>query len=123
MDAIPQFKELINLGAAGLMFAAYFLTHRSSFTTIKDMMNLVTTANNNALTTQKEAQIETVKNITSSFEQISQSQLEQERRDFELQKEQIETMQMVCNSIARLESKIDSNNYCPMISRKGDKNA
>ena len=90
-------------GLSGSMLLVWFITQQQLKTTIK------------TITDQNKEQVEA---ITKQYGRMIDFQRDADKRSFELMERILDLSQMQIAALSRVETKIDSNQYCPM-ARKG----
>ena len=97
MTETQIFLELVkNLGFPALIFAVWYLYHRSQV---------------KAWEARETAQNETVRTQMQAMN-------EHEARMFNLLNVQLEALQCLVGQVARVESKVDANQFCPIVRRE-----
>ena len=95
-DAALMKEVLVNFGPSGLVFIIWLIYHRNSVKQFETML----------------------KNQAAQFNEVLKYQQVREEKTFNLLERQIETLDYHGAHLSRIEQKIDSNQYCPMV-RKG----
>ena len=111
-------KDISTLGAAGLMFLVYYISHQSTFSVIKSMLENINKSFEANLKTQNDAFqqslnqqstsfTQSLNNITSWADRLLAHQANIDDRQYQSTKEQLEALQVLVAAVTRIETKVD----------------
>ena len=116
-------KDVSTLGAAGLMFLVFYISHQSTFSVIKSMLEDINKSFETNLKTQNEAFqqslnqqsasfTQSLNNITSWADRLLAHQTNIDERQYQSTKEQLEALQVLVAAVSRIETKVDHIHTC-----------
>lgn len=120
----PTFiKDISTLGAAGLMFLVFYISHQSTFSVIKSMLEDINKSFEVNLRTQNEAFqqnlnqqstsfTQSLNNITAWADRLLAHQSNIDERQYQSTKEQLEALQVLVAAVSRIETKVDNIHTC-----------
>ncbi|MBQ7569139.1 hypothetical protein IJT17_10115 [bacterium] len=111
-------KDISTLGAAGLMFLVYYISHQSTFSVIKSMLENINKSFEANLKTQNDAFqqslnqqstsfTQSLNNITAWADKLLSHQASIDERQYQSTKEQLEALQVLVAAVTRIETKVD----------------
>ena len=111
-------QDIGTLGAAGLMFLAFYISHQSTFAVIKSMLERISESFEHNLKTQNESFQsslnqqsasfnQSLANITSWADRFLAHQTTVDERQYQNTKEQLEALQVLVAAVSRIETKVD----------------
>ena len=111
-------KDIGTLGAAGLMFLAFYISHQSTFAIIKSMLERISESFAHNLKTQNESFQSSLNQQNTSFNQALANspawadrflahQTTVDERQYQNTKEQLEALQVLVAAVTRIETKVD----------------
>ena len=111
-------KDISTLGAAGLMFLVYYISHQSTFSVIKSMLENINKSFEANLKTQNDAFqqslnqqstsfTQSLNNITAWADKLLSHQASIDERQYHSTKEQLEALQVLVAAVTRIETKVD----------------
>ena len=111
-------KDISTLGAAGLMFLVYYISHQSTFSVIKSMLENINKSFEANLKTQNDAFqqslnqqstsfTQSLNNITAWADKLRSHQASIDERQYQSTKEQLEALQVLVAAVTRIETKVD----------------
>ena len=116
-------KDIGTIGAAGLMFLVFYISHQSTFSIIKSMLEDINKSFEINLKTQNEAFqkslnqqnvsfTQSLNNITSWADRLLAHQANIDERQYQSTKEQLEALQVLVAAVSRIETKVDNIHTC-----------
>ena len=116
-------KDISTLGAAGLMFLVYYISHQSTFSVIKSMLENINKSFEANLKTQNDAFqqslnqqstsfTQSLNNITAWADKLLSHQASIDERQYQSTKEQLEALQVLVAAVSRIETKVDNIHTC-----------
>lgn len=116
-------KDISTLGAAGLMFLVFYISHQSTFSVIKAMLEDINKSFEVNLKTQNDAFqqnlsqqnnsfAQSLQNITSWADRLLAHQSTIDERQYQSTKEQIEALQVLVAAVSRIETKVEAIHTC-----------
>lgn len=112
-------KDISTLGAAGLMFLVYYISHQSTFSVIKSMLDNINKSFEANLKTQNDAFqqslaqqsasfTQSLNNVTAWADRLLAHQSSVDERQYQSTKEQLEALQVLVAAVTRIETKVDT---------------